>query len=277
MTIKFFKFFLLLFSFSVWSQNNDSLVNLIKNEDLKIDFQDYLNQEQKTLVFFQSQTNPNKQGSIDLTNEENIVYYDQAVVEWKALTKCKMKIYRYYYDKKYTEDTVHIYKRFGFTDKKINELYIARFKLLKTKISNALKPEKADVLPSDVCQRLTESKELLQPTHDTCKNLGLSTDDETTCFTNYLRKNIGKHIQKFIGETEETINISNILQFVIDNEGNLIFDKFTRSCGNLEYDLVVYRGFKSFASSTVFCPAKYKDKNVAIFYNLPIRMVVQGE
>ena len=276
MPIKFFKFFFLLFSLSVWSQNNENIVNQLKYEDLKIDFQVYLNQEQKTLEFFQSQAIPNKEGSIELTNEQNIVYYDQAVIECKALAKCKMKIYQYY-DQKYTEDKALVLKRFNDTDKKINELYITRFKLLKTKISNALKPEKADVLPSDVCQRLYESKELLQPTHDTCKNLGLSIEDETKCFANYLRNNVGKHIQKFIGESEETIDISNMFQFVIDNEGNLIFDKFTRSCGNLEYDLVVYRGFKSFASSTVFCPAKYKDKNVAIFYNLPIRMVVQGE
>lgn len=276
MTIKFFKFFLFLFSFSVWSQNTDSLVNLIKNEDLKIDFQEYLNQEQKTLVFFQSQANPNKEGSIELTNEQNILYYDQAVIECKAFDKSKMKIYRNYYDKKYQEDLAHIYKRFNFVNKKINELYIARFKLLKTKISNALKPENADVLPSDVCQRLTESKELLQPTHDTCKNLGLSITDETTCFANYLRNNVAKHIQKFIGESEESTNISTMIQFVIDNEGNLVFDKFTRSCGILEYDLVVYRGFKSFASSTVFCPAKYNDRNVAIYYNLPVRMVFGG-
>lgn len=275
----FFKivtFFLFFFSFSVWSQNEDTLINQIKNEDLKIDFQDYINQEQKTLLFFQSHANPNKEGSIALTNEENIAYYDQAVTEWKAFDQAKMRIYRNYYDKKYLEDKGIIYKRFELTNKKINDLYITRFKLLITKISNALKPEKADVLPSDVCQRLTESKELLQPTHDKCKNLGLSIPEETACFANFLRNSVGNQVQKYIGESEEELNISTMIQFVIDNEGNLIFDKFTRSCGILKYDLIVYRGFSSFAASTVFCPAKYNDKNVAIFYNLPIRMVLGG-
>ena len=275
MHIKFFKFFLFLFSFSVWSQNDDSLVNLLKHDDLKIDFQVYLNQEQKTIAFFQSQANPNKENSIEQTNEQNILYYDQAVIEFKTLAKYKMKIYQYY-DKKYAEDKVHIYKKFQETNQKLNTFYLNRFKLLKTKISNAVKPEKADVLPSDVCQRLTESKELLQPTHETCKNLGLTIGEETECFTNFLRKNVGKHVQKYIGDSEESINISTMIQFVIDNEGNLVFDKFTRTCGLLEYDLVVYRGFKSFASSTVFCPAKFKDKNVAIFYNLPIRLTIEG-
>lgn len=275
MPIKLFKIFLFLFSFTVCSQRDDSLVNLLKYDNLKIDFQDYLNQERKTLEFFQSQVQPNKEGVINQTNEENIIYYDQAVSEFNALAKSKIKIYQYY-DKKYVEDKILIYKQFELADKKINEFYITRFKLLKTKISNVLKPEKADVLPSDMCQRLAESKELLQPTHETCKNLGLSIDEETTCFANYLRKNISKHIQKFIGESEESITISIMIQFVIDNEGNLIFDKFTRSCGILEYDLEVYRGFKSFASSTVFCPAKHNNKNVAIYYNLPVRMVFGG-
>ena len=65
MPIKFFKFFFLLFSLSVWSQNNENIVNQLKYEDLKIDFQVYLNQEQKTLEFFQSQAIPNKEGSIE--------------------------------------------------------------------------------------------------------------------------------------------------------------------------------------------------------------------
>lgn len=276
MSINFLKIFFFLFSLTAWSQNEDSLVSLLKYENLKIDFQDYLNQQRSTLEFFQSQISPNKEAYIERTNEENIIYYDQAFSEYNALAKCKMKIYKNYYDKKYAEDKALIYKHFQVIDIKLNEFYLARFKLLKTIISNALKPEKADVLPSDVCQRLYDSKELLQPTHDTCKNLGLSSNEETTCFANYLRKSIAKHIQKYIEESEESIDISNAIQFVIDNEGNLIFDKFTRSCGNLEYDLVVYNGFKSFALSTIFCPAKYKDKNVAIFYNLPIRMVVQG-
>ncbi|NHM01442.1 hypothetical protein [Flavobacterium difficile] len=276
MRVKIFKLFLFLFSFSVWSQKNDSLVDLIKNEDLKIDFQEYLKEEQKVLMFFQTKANPNKDGSIEITNEENSAYYDQAVSEYKAFEKAKRLIYRNYYDKIYQEDKVHIYKRFNFVNKKINEFYISRFKLLKTNISNALKPEKADVLPVDICQRLTESKELLQPTHDTCKKLGLSITDETTCFANYLRNNVAQHIQKYIGESDESANISTAIQFVIDNEGNLVFDKFTRSCGILEYDLMVYRGFKSFAASTVFCPAKYNDKNVAIYYNLPVRMVFGG-
>lgn len=275
MPIKFFKFFFLLFALSVWSQNDENIVNQLKHEDLKIDFQVYLNQEQKTLEFFQSQALLNKDGSIDLTNEQNIAFYDQAVIEYKIFDKSKVKIYRYY-DKKYEKDKELVYKHFQNTNKKLNELYITRIKFLKTKISNALKPEKADVLPSDVCQRLTESKELLQPTHDTCKNLGLSIEDETKCFANYLRKNMANHIQKYIPESEENIEISTMFQFVIDNEGNLIFDKFTRSSGSLEYDLVVYRGFKSFASTTIFCPAKHNDWNVAIFYNLPIRMVIGG-
>lgn len=275
MPIKFFKFFFLLFTLSVWSQNDENIVNQLKHEDLKIDFQVYLNQEQKTLEFFQSQVLLNKDGSIDLTNEQNIAFYDQAVIEYKIFDKSKAKIYRYY-DKKYEKDKELVFKHFQNTNKKLNELYITRIKFLKTKISNALKPEKADVLPSDVCQRLTESKELLQPTHDTCKNLGLSIEDETKCFANYLRKNMANHIQKYIPESEENIEISTMFQFVVDNEGNLIFDKFTRSSGSLEYDLVVYRGFKSFASTTLFCPAKHNDRNVAIFYNLPIRMVIGG-
>ncbi len=69
----------------------------------------YLNQEQKTLEFFQSQAIPNKEGSIELTNEQNIVYYDQAVIECKALAKCKMKIYQYY-DQKYTEDKALVFR-----------------------------------------------------------------------------------------------------------------------------------------------------------------------
>lgn len=277
MTLKFLNLFFFLFSLSIWSQNDEVLLNKFKNEDIKVSFQEYLNQEKKTIEFFTTNAKPNKEDKLEISNVENIAYYDQVILELKSLTTLKDYIRYNFYDEKYKYEKSLIYERFKSSDAIIEANYNSRLKIIKTIFKNVKNVTDVDVLPTDVCQRLYESRELLQPTHDSCKNLGLSYEDETTCFTNYLRKNIANYIQRYLLDSEENIAISVTFQFIIDKEGNLVFDKFINTSGSLNYDLVIYKGFRKFASITVFCPAKHKDKNVAVYYKLPIKMVVQEE
>ena len=273
--MKKFLFITLLCSTITWSQKKDSIISLLKNEDLKIEFQNYLNLEEKIINFFATNSKPNNAEFIDITNQENVTYYDSIINKVKKLNQAKSYFRNNFYDLKYKEDKNFIYERLRKADSTINSLYISRFKIVKTRFKNVKSAEDVEVLPKEVCERLSTENEFLQPTHDTCKNLGLSNNDEVICFANFLRNNVASHIQKYMYEFEDDYyNISTMIQFVIDFEGNLIFDKFTRSSGKLKYDLAVYKGFRSFANVAKFCPAKQKDKSVSIYYNLPIKLVM---
>ncbi|SEQ03523.1 hypothetical protein [Flavobacterium urocaniciphilum] len=272
----YLQFLLFIVPFFAWSQTDDSILKEIKNEDIKVCFQKYLDQEKITLDFFTESAKLKENDSvIEISNIENIAYYDRAIQELNLLNKTKGELYnKFYYDKN-QKDQAKIYKKIFKTDSLINANYVSRFKLLKTKFQNVKKPEDVDVIPTDVCQRLVSGNEMLMPLHDTCKNLNLSTKDEINCSANFIRNKVVQHIQKYLSDFEYGFNISVIIRFVIDSEGNVIFDNFLRCSGELKYDLVAYKGFKSFANSTVFCPAKHNDKNVSVYYNLPIKIVME--
>lgn len=266
--------FLLLITTLGYSQTNDSLINQIKNNDLKVYFQKYLEQEKQALNFFIENAKPSSNSDfLEISNIDNMVYYDKAIEELKLLSRIKKELFNFY-DSKYRKDKELIFIAFDKTDSIINANYISRFKIVKIAFKNVKKPEDVDVLPTDVCQRLASENELLMPTHDACKKLGLAANDEANCAANYLRNQVVQHIQRYLEYYEDSFSMSNSLQFVIDSEGNLIFNRFLMSSGNIEFDLLSYKGFKSFANSTVFCPAKQKGKNVSVIYNLPIKIVI---
>lgn len=266
--------FLLLITTLGYSQTNDSLINQIKTNDLKVYFQKYLDQEKQALNFFVENAKPtNNSDFIEISNIDNIAYYDRAIEELKLINRIKRDIFNYS-DSKYKKDLQLIFTAFDKTDSIINANYISRFKIVKISFKNVKKPEDVDVLPTDVCQRLASENELLMPAHDSCKKLGLPANDEANCSANYLRNQVVQHIQRYLESYEDSFSMSNNLQFVIDSEGNLIFNRFLISSGSLEFDLLSYKGFKSFANSTVFCPAKQKGRNVSVLYTLPIKIVI---
>lgn len=256
-----------------FSQTNESLIDELKNEDLKPIFQSYLDQEKIAIEFFSSNAKANKEGEIVVTNQENIAYYDEAISKFELLEKHKEYIYTSMYDKKYDKDRMLIYRRINETKSKLDTYYNSRLALLKTKYLSLNDTTDTDIMTSEM--QLDAENDFVYPTHETCKNLNLTVGEEKACLANYLRNKVAKLVQFYLTDVEETTNISSLFRFVISKEGKLVFDRFSKSSGLLEYDLVVYKGFRRFASTAVFTPAKRKDKNVSIYYLIPIKIVVQ--
>lgn len=273
MTKPFFKILLLFFSISTWSQSQEDIVSKIKNEDIKTIFQSYLDQEKIAIEFLSSNAKANVEEKLEISNQENIAFYEKAISEFQLLEKYKKYISQKFYDKKYDKDLRLIYKRFAETKSKIDTYYSSRLAILKTNYTNLTDTTDNNILPSEICMQLVPENGFVYPTHETCKKLELTTEGEKDCFANYLRNKFAKIVQLYLPEVGDTINISSFFRFVIDNEGKLVFDKFIKSSGSLEFDLVIYNGFRRLASSTVFTPAKHNDKVVSVYYVLPVRMV----
>lgn len=272
----YLQFLLFIVPFFSWSQTDDSILKELKNEDLKLEFENYLKHEAIVLNFIVTNAKPNVGDKIEITNLENIAYYDSIVNKLKVYKKSKNFIRSgQYLDLKFKEDKIIIYKRIKKADSIINANYNSRFKIIKTKIQDSKQKDSSSIVPFEDYKKFIINKELSQPTHESCKNLNLSIDEEANCSANFIRNKIVTHIQNYLEEFDVGINISSAIQFVINKEGSLVFDKFTRSSGNLEYDLIVYKGFKSFSKTTKFIPAKVNEKNVSVYYNLPIKIVME--
>ncbi|MBC5833660.1 hypothetical protein G6N05_02060 [Flavobacterium sp. F372] len=274
--MKNFIFLLMLTTFG-FSQTNESLIDKLKNEDLKTIFQSYLNQEKITIEFFNSNAKANNAENIVVTNQENIAYYEEAISKFQLLEKHKEYIYTSIRDKKYDKDRKLIYDRFVETKSRIDAYYSSRLAILKTNYTNLTDTTDNNILPSKICMQLVPDNDFISPTHETCKNLEVTTGADKSCFANYLRSKIVKLVQLYLPGVEDTLSISSLFQFVINKEGKLVFDKFLKSSGSFELDLAIYKGFRRLAISTVFTPAKHKDKIVSVYYQLPIKMVFNQE
>lgn len=271
------KIVFLLITISSWSQNDKELLEGIKNKSIKSAFQEYLNHKDKTIEFFVANAKPNNGNNIEITNVENIAFYDQVISELKILTDFEEKIYNQVSYKKHQKDLDIVYKRIASIDSIINENYKSRLKIAKIVYQNSSNQADLDVLSTNLTKKLKSDNELFLPTHESCKNLQLAAQDEETCFLNYLRKNLSNHIAGYVEDIDENVNITTLIQFVIEKEGSLAFHKFMISTGTLKIDLMVYKGFRKLAKTAVFSPAKHNEKNVSVYYQLPLKIVLNGQ
>lgn len=270
----------LLFSFCTVAQNSNELGSLLKREQQKNNWTNYntIIQEIKDLMLKNSIYEVKKDTIITCSNYLNSEYY-QALkgicTEIEALRSNLINGLDYNKDKKII---AHIQDVFNADNQFLNQLYLKRNKYLKVSIDRIQSPDAVDALPKEVCERYSENGELLYPTHQNCKDKGLTNLEEKNCFENFIRTQFSNVLSEYISDLylEETLNLSVMITFIIDKEGKLDFVNFSRSTGSLHYDLMVYKAFQSIQRNTFFCPARKDNKSVSIYYNLPVKMLIPG-
>lgn len=273
--------FFLFFSISTLAQNSEDFSQYLTTESQKNNFTKYNNKvnEIQEFIVQNSRIVIEKDTLIEVSNTSNIDFYNGIKTLFAELNTVQNYLYisfDYTKDKKILEK---INQLFSDNKSKINDLYLKRNRFLKVSIDSINSPNSVDALPSEVCERYTENSDILLPTHQNCKDKGLSGSEENKCFENFLRERFSNVIRDYISDLylENTLSLSVMITFIIDKEGRLDFIKFSRSTGSLYYDLLIYKAFQRVQKITVFCPARKDNTSVSIYYVLPIKMVIAGE
>ena len=273
--------FIILFSSTLLAQKSEDFSKYLKTESQKNNFSNYNSKvnEIKDFIVQNSKFEIEKDSVIEVSNTSNIDFYNGIKALFSDLNKVQNDFYLsfdYNKDKKILEK---LNQYFSETKSKINDAYLKRNWYLKVSIDRISSPNSVDALPSEVCERYTENSDILLPTHQNCKDKGLSGFEENKCFENFLRERFSNVIRDYISDLylENTLSLSVMITFIIDKEGRLDFIRFPRSTGSLYYDLLIYKAFQRIQKTTIFCPARKDNTSVSIYYNLPIKMVITGE
>lgn len=273
--------FIILFSSTLLAQKSEDFSKYLKTESQKNSFLNYNSKVNEVQDFILKNSNYEieKDTVIKISNSANVEFYNGIKNLYSELNQVQNDFYLgfdYEKDKKTLEK---FNQYFSDNKSKINEAYLKRNRFLKVSIDRISSPNSVDALPSEVCERYTENSDILLPTHQNCKDKGLSGLEENVCFENFLRSRFSNVISDYISDLylENTLNLSVMITFIIDKEGRLDFIRFPRSTGSLYYDLLIYKSFQKIQKNTVFCPARKENTSVSIYYNLPIKMVIAGE
>ncbi|WMW76952.1 hypothetical protein RF683_05480 [Flavobacterium sp. 20NA77.7] len=273
-------FFLLMVTFSI-AQESETIYKQLKTDEQRKNFTVYIDKVKEIKDFIIQHTNYtiDKDTIIKISNYSNYQFYKNIEVLYDDYSKYKNNLYLSLNSNNELNIINELKIVFQEDNNLLNELYLKRNKYLRVSIDRIHSPNSVDALPKEVCERYTENNEILFPTHQNCKDKGLSPFDENKCFVNIIRSRFSTTISNLISDVylEKTLNLAVTLSFIIDKEGKLEFINFPKSTGGIFYDLLVIKAFEQIQKSIVFCPARKNNISVSIYYDLPFKMVISGD